>query len=88
MRGMNDDEICDFVSFTSDRAVDVRFIEYMPFDGNKWDDRKMVPYQEMLQIIKDKFPDLEKIQDGDNDTSKGILSASKGLNLFLMLSFL
>ena len=54
MRGLNEDELCDFVAFTRDRRVDVRFIEYMPFDGNKWDDRKMVPYQEMLTIIKDK----------------------------------
>ena len=36
MRGLNDDEILDFVAFTEDLDVDVRFIEYMPFDGNKW----------------------------------------------------
>ena len=34
------------------RDIDVRFIEYMPFDGNKWNTKKMVPYEEMLQIIK------------------------------------
>ena len=54
MRGLNDDELCDFVAFTKDKKVDVRFIEYMPFDGNKWDTRKMVPYTEMLDIIKKK----------------------------------
>ena len=52
MRGLNDDEILDFIELTRDRAVDVRFIEYMPFDGNKWDTRKMVPYSEMLDLIK------------------------------------
>ena len=25
--------------------IDVRFIEYMPFDGNKWNTDKMVSYQ-------------------------------------------
>jgi cyclic pyranopterin phosphate synthase len=30
----------------------LRFIEYMPFDGNKWNTKKMVPYQEMLNIIR------------------------------------
>ena len=30
-----------------------RFIEYMPFDGNKWNTKKMVPYQEMLNIIRE-----------------------------------
>jgi GTP 3',8-cyclase len=32
MRGVNDDEIVDFVEMTKDRRVEVRFIEYMPFD--------------------------------------------------------
>ncbi|CAG8654929.1 3709_t:CDS:2, partial [Paraglomus occultum] len=32
MRGINDQEVADFVEFTRDRSVDVRFIEYMPFD--------------------------------------------------------
>lgn len=45
MKGFNDDEICDFVGFTKDRNVDIRFIEYMPFMGNKWDTEKMVTYR-------------------------------------------
>ncbi len=35
MKGVNDDEILDFVEFTRDKNVDVRFIEYMPFDGER-----------------------------------------------------
>jgi GTP 3',8-cyclase len=42
MRGVNDDEVGDFVELTRDRPINVRFIEYMPFDGNVWSDRKMV----------------------------------------------
>jgi molybdenum cofactor biosynthesis enzyme MoaA len=34
MNGFNDDEILDFVEFTKNKNVYVRFIEYMPFDGN------------------------------------------------------
>ncbi len=33
MRGVNDDELCDFVEMTRARPLDIRFIEYMPFDG-------------------------------------------------------
>lgn len=33
MKNINDAEVADFAEFTRDRAVDVRFIEYMPFDG-------------------------------------------------------
>lgn len=32
MRGVNDDEIVDFVEMTREKEVEVRFIEYMPFD--------------------------------------------------------
>ena len=38
---MNDDEMADFVEWTRDRNLIVRFIEYMPFDGNKWNDKKV-----------------------------------------------
>lgn len=42
MRGVNDDEIPAFVAMTKDMPANVRFIEYMPFDGNVWSDKKMV----------------------------------------------
>ncbi|KAK7068970.1 Molybdenum cofactor synthesis protein 1 [Halocaridina rubra] len=70
MRGRNDDELLDFVEFTRLKDVDVRFIEYMPFDGNKWVGKKMVSYSEMLNIITKEHPNLVKISDKPNDTSK------------------
>lgn len=50
MRGFNDDEICDFIELTRDKPINVRFIEFMPFDGNVWNVKKLVPYKEMLDI--------------------------------------
>ena len=70
MRGFNNDEICDFVRLTEDRNLDVRFIEYMPFTGNKWNDTKMVSYQEMVQTIKSHWSDFHALSNGPNDTSK------------------
>ncbi|XP_033734817.1 molybdenum cofactor biosynthesis protein 1-like isoform X2 [Pecten maximus] len=70
MRGMNEEEICDFVAFTKDKNVDVRFIEYMPFDGNKWNSKKMVSYLEMVDTIKARWPDFARMKDHPNDTSK------------------
>lgn len=32
MKGVNDREIVDFVEMTRDKPIEVRFIEYMPFD--------------------------------------------------------
>lgn len=51
MRGFNDDEICDFVELTRKRPINVRFIEFMPFDGNVWNVKKLVPYAEMLDKV-------------------------------------
>lgn len=45
MKGFNDVELCDFVAMTRDRCVDIRFIEYMPFNGNKWETNKMVSFR-------------------------------------------
>ncbi|KAF3701517.1 Molybdenum cofactor biosynthesis protein 1 [Channa argus] len=70
MRGLNEDELRNFVALTEHKPLEVRFIEYMPFDGNKWNFRKMVSYQEMLDHIKQQWPDLEKLQSGYTDTAK------------------
>lgn len=70
MRNFNDDELLDFVEFTKERRVDIRFIEYMPFSGNKWDTEKMVPFQEMLTKIRSVYPNFNAIENLPNDTSK------------------
>jgi len=70
MKNFNEDEICDFVEWTKDRDVDIRFIEYMPFNGNRWNTEKLLPFQDMLNSIKDKYPNLETLSNGPNDTSK------------------
>ena len=87
-----------FLFFVLFQPVDVRFIEYMPFDGkilnyennmqtrnwnsriliyfmnvllgNKWNFKKFVSYQEMLNIIQEKWPTVERLRDQANDTSK------------------
>lgn len=43
MHNLNEDEVLDFVRLTRDHNLEVRFIEYMPFDGNKWSSSKMLP---------------------------------------------
>eukprot|EP01102_Stenamoeba_stenopodia_P001607 TRINITY_DN1143_c0_g1_i4.p1 TRINITY_DN1143_c0_g1~~TRINITY_DN1143_c0_g1_i4.p1 ORF type:complete len:347 (-),score=85.90 TRINITY_DN1143_c0_g1_i4:90-1130(-) len=70
MKGVNDDEIADFVALTEKMPFDIRFIEYMPFDGNQWNDSKFMSYKEMISVIEKRFPKLERMLDGPNDTSK------------------
>ncbi|OAA33073.1 molybdenum cofactor biosynthesis protein 1 B [Moelleriella libera RCEF 2490] len=70
MRGVNDREVLSFVDLTREKELEVRFIEYMPFDGNKWNRHKMVSYSEILDVIRAKYPAISKSADHKNDTSK------------------
>ncbi|KAK6219038.1 hypothetical protein LQW54_002540 [Pestalotiopsis sp. IQ-011] len=70
MRGVNDREIVPFIEMTREQDIEIRFIEYMPFDGNKWNKGKMYSYNEMLDLIRETYPGLEKVRDHKNDTSK------------------
>lgn len=70
IRGTNDQEILPFVELARKDDLEVRFIEYMPFDGNKWGTKKMVPFGEMLDIIRVRHPQLDKAPDHRNETSK------------------
>ncbi len=72
MKGFNDNEIIDFINFTKDLPISVRFIEFMPFDGNKWDMSKMVSYAEVMEYVNASFPkdDIIRLKDAPNDTSK------------------
>lgn len=54
MAGVNDDELLDFVEFARSRPVNVRFIEFMPFDGNGWKPVSVLPYREMRSQIESK----------------------------------
>jgi cyclic pyranopterin phosphate synthase len=51
MRGVNDDEILDFVGWAKDRPINIRFIEYMPFRDNHWSKGGLMPYADMRALI-------------------------------------
>ena len=70
MKGLNEREIVPFVEMGREKDIEVRFIEYMPFDGNKWSENKMMSFEEMLALIRVKYSDVYRMQDHANDTSK------------------
>jgi GTP 3',8-cyclase len=56
MRGVNDDEIMDFVLLTKDRPLSVRFIEFMPITAqNGWEPATVVPAAEVLSRIQNRY---------------------------------
>lgn len=71
IKDVNEDEIADFVQWTSDKNIHARFIEFMPFDGNKWDFSKVVSMDTILMKVRERFGDkVTRISDRKNDTSK------------------
>lgn len=69
MDGFNNDELCDFVAWTQETPIHIRFIEFMPFKGNAWDKHKVFSLKQMLEEISTKFA-FEKLRDHLNDTDK------------------
>jgi cyclic pyranopterin phosphate synthase len=52
MRGVNEDEIEDFVRLTVEKPYHVRFIELMPFNGSGDHQSLYVPVEEMVKRVK------------------------------------
>ena len=69
MKGINDHEINDFITWTKDSPVHIRFIEFMPFSGNSWMSDKVFTLQNILKTIENKF-DIIKLKDELHDTTK------------------
>lgn len=70
MKGLNENELNDFVEWTKYEPVHVRFIEFMPFTGNRWTSNKVFSYHEMLEVITKKYQ-IVRLQDDKHDTAKG-----------------
>lgn len=69
MKNTNEDELTDFVALTENLPVHVRFIEFMPFEGNAWTHGKVVSFEEMLDRISARYQ-FEKLHDPVHSTSK------------------
>jgi len=72
IKGVNDDEIIDFIEYTKNKKISIRFIEFMPFDGNKWNTEKVVSLDDVLSQINTNYKShqLIKLEDKKNDTTK------------------
>lgn len=55
IKGTNDHEILDFIELTRNLNVEIRFIEFMPFFGNRWSTEKKVSEKEILDLAGQKY---------------------------------
>ena len=69
MKGVNDEEIIDFVKWTKDTPVHIRFIEFMPFDRNKWNSDKVITLQQILDKVSTQF-EIEPLSRLPHETAK------------------
>jgi cyclic pyranopterin phosphate synthase len=72
MKDLNDTEVNDFVAWTKHTPVHVRFIEFMPFSGNRWTSNKVLSFQEILHSISAEY-DYLPLKGGAHDTAKGFI---------------
>src|SRR5207244_2609387 len=57
LKGKNDDEVVDFARLAREKGYDVRFIEFMPLDGDEiWSNDLVVPSRRIQEQIEDQFP--------------------------------
>ena len=72
IKDFNEDEIIDFIELTKKHSITIRFIEFMPFNGNKWDMSKLVSYAQVIDRAHAKYSQelIQRLQDAPNDTSK------------------
>ena len=60
-------EMIDFVRLTLDMPIDVRFIEYMPFNDNKWTTSDgFVSYEQMMQRLNNDLLSNKEEHSGQN----------------------
>jgi cyclic pyranopterin phosphate synthase len=70
VRGINDDEVEAFAHFARERGVIMRFIEFMPLDGDRhWNRDLVVPAAEVHRRIHGRWP-LEQIPHERSETAR------------------
>ncbi len=70
MRGVNDDEVVEMAALARTKPYQVRFIEFMPLDGDHlWSRDKVVGAQEILDRVQAKFP-LERSEGSLSDPAR------------------
>lgn len=72
MKGLNDNEILDFIAWTKHNPIQVRFIEFMPFSGNRWTSNKLFSLEEILATIEKEHTILP-VEAAPHDTAKSFM---------------
>lgn len=69
IRGIIEKEIIDFIQLTKKFPLHIRFIEFMPFNGNGWSKEQVITAQQLLDYIHQEY-DIIKLKDEPHATAK------------------
>ena len=84
MKGINDDEVYDFIEYVRDKDVNIRFIEFFAIGDNLWERNKMISYHDLKKIIEAKYGPLTRLNDHYTETAKNYtLEGIKGSISFI-----
>lgn len=67
--GIIENELFHFIDLTRELPLHVRFIEFMPFAGNRWQNNKVITARQMLDMAASRY-DLVKLKDEPHATAK------------------
>ncbi|MFW9930871.1 MAG: GTP 3',8-cyclase MoaA [Candidatus Thorarchaeota archaeon] len=70
LKNFNDNEFYDFVEFSIENDVTIRFIEFMPFNGNNWLEGSYIPSKEIKEIIEKKYTLITEPLEDPSQTSR------------------
>ena len=84
LKEVNHLEIPAFIEMTKNAHLHVRFIEFMPFTGNGWDQQQVFSSDEILELIRQNFQ-FQKLKDRPNDTARNF-SVDNHVGTFAIIS--
>ena len=69
INGINDEEICNFIEYFANIPITIRFIEYMPFEGNDWNHSNFLPCSEIKKIVESKYQ-LKELESSEQNIGR------------------
>jgi cyclic pyranopterin phosphate synthase len=67
IRGVTEDEIVPLAEFARESDLELRFIEFMPLDGEEqWQNDQVIPGNEIRQVLEGRFGPLTRIAGADS----------------------
>jgi cyclic pyranopterin phosphate synthase len=62
IRGYTEEEVAPLTKFARNHGIELRFIEFMPLDGDdQWDQSQVLPGREILEILRETIGPLEPV---------------------------